>query len=276
MLVLDGATGTELERRGAPCSLPLWSSGGLLHTPELVGEIHAEYSRAGCDLLTAASFRTQRRVLARCGLGERAEELTRLAVRLARQTHRGPVLGSAPPLEDCYRPDLVPESPALEQEHQEHAEQLARAGADAILAETHHTAREARAAALAARAVGLPVLVSFVCNAKGQLLSGEPLEAGIDAVLEAGPVAVGINCLPVPALASCLPILQACGLPFLLSPNLTAPTESVPGGRANPVQPADFAALAQTWREAGAAIVGGCCGTTPDHLAAVVRLQART
>lgn len=267
MLVLDGATGTELERRGAPCDLPLWSSGGLLHTPELVGEIHAAYAHAGCDLLTAASFRTQRRVLARCGLGERSEELTRLAVRLARESHGGPVLGSAPPLEDCYRPDRVPENAALEREHREHAEQLARAGADAILVETHNTAREARAAALAAQAVGLPVLVSFACDPRGQLLSGEPLEAGIDAVLAAQPLAVGVNCLPISALESCLPIFQACGLPFLLSPNLGAPSE-----RVALLEPDRFAALAKTWREAGAAIVGGCCGTTPEHLAAVVSL----
>lgn len=267
MLVLDGATGTELERRGAPCDLPLWSSGGLLHTPELVGEIHAAYAQAGCDLLTAASFRTQRRVLARCGLAERAEELTRLAVRLARESHRGPVLGSAPPLEDCYQPDRVPEDTALEQEHREHAEWLARAGADAILAETHNTAREARAAALAAQAVGLPVLVSFVCDADGRLLSGEPLEAGIEAVLAARPLAVGVNCLPISALETCLPILKACGLPFLLSPNLGAPSE-----RGEPLEPDRFAALAGTWEEAGAAIIGGCCGTTPEHLAAVVNL----
>ncbi|MCP5058543.1 MAG: homocysteine S-methyltransferase family protein [bacterium] len=271
MLVLDGATGTELERRGAPCDLPLWSSGGLLHTPELVGEIHAAYARAGCDLLTAASFRTQRRVLARCGLGQRAEELTRLAVRLARRSHRGAVLGSAPPLEDCYQPDRVPDDGALEQEHREHAEQLARAGADAILAETHNTAREAKAAALAAQAVDLPLLVSFVCDAQGRLLSGEPLEAGIDAVLPARPLAVGVNCLPISALEACIPILQGCGLPFLLSPNLGAPSE-----RVELLEPDRFAGLTRTWREAGAAIVGGCCGTTPEHLAAAVSLLRST
>ena len=269
-LVLDGATGTELERRGAPCGLPLWSSAGLIRRPDLVAEIHADYARAGCDLLTAATFRTQRRVLARCGLGERAAELTRLAVQLARDAHgAGPVLGSAPPLEDCYQPERVPDDDALEQEHREHAELLAAAGADAILAETHNTVREAKAAALAARAAGLPVLVSFVCDGRGRLLSGERLEAGIDAVLVATPLAVGVNCLPISALEACLPSLVGCGLPFLVSPNLGAPA---PGhGRTEPVSPARFAALAQAWSEAGAAIVGGCCGTTPAHLAAVVR-----
>ncbi|MCP5065608.1 MAG: homocysteine S-methyltransferase family protein [bacterium] len=268
ILVLDGATGTELERRGAPCGLPLWSSGGLLHTPELVGEIHADYARAGCDLLTAASFRTQRRTLTRCGMGERAPELTRLAVALARQVHRGPVLGSAPPLEDCYRPERVPDQETLESEHCEHADLLAAAGADAILAETHNTAREAKAAAQAARAAGLPILVSFVCNERGRLLSGEALETGIDSVLAVGPVAVGVNCLPISALAECIPVLAASGLPFLLSPNMGTPSE-----RVESLPPDQFAALTQTWREAGASIIGGCCGTTPEHLAAVVRLQ---
>ena len=75
-LVLDGATGTELERRGVATRLPLWSADALIHAPELVARIHRDYADAGAEALTANTFRTQRRTLAREGLGDRAAELT--------------------------------------------------------------------------------------------------------------------------------------------------------------------------------------------------------
>src|SRR5215510_8802405 len=116
-LLLDGALGTELERRGSSAALPLWSTHALLRDPALVQAVHADYVAAGAEVLTANTFRTQRRVLARAGIGKRARELTLLAVDLARRASEGArsgrgagrrafVVGSAPTLEDCYRPDL--------------------------------------------------------------------------------------------------------------------------------------------------------------------------
>ena len=184
VLLLDGATGTELERRGVRASLPLWSAHALVHDPESVRRVHSDYVAAGADLLTANTFRTQRRTLARDGLGERAAELTARAVSLARIAagDRAAVLGSAPPLEDCFSPERVPDTDALAREHAEHARNLATAGADGVLVETMNTVREAAAAARAARDVGLPVLVSFTCWEGAHLLSREPLAEAIEAV----------------------------------------------------------------------------------------------
>lgn len=281
--ILDGATGTELERRGVSCALPLWSAHALLEAPDTVRAIHADYARVGCGGVTANTFRTQRRVLEKAGLGELAGELTTLAVRLAREAHPdGVVFGSAPPLEDCYHPERVPPDAALEAEHTEHARHLAQAGVDVILAETHNTVREARAAAAAARSSGRPFLVGFVCDGSGRLLSGEPLAVGIAAVKALGPAAVGVNCLPPRAVVPCLATLADCGLPFFVSANLGAPGEpgrrrdddhspGEPGRRrSDDHSPGRFAEQAKRWLDAGASLVGGCCGTTPDHLAAVV------
>ncbi|MAE93121.1 MAG: homocysteine methyltransferase [Deltaproteobacteria bacterium] len=268
--VLDGATGTELERRGVPCALPLWSTHGLLEAPDLVRSIHSDYARAGCDGITANTFRTQRRVLDRAGLGHRARELTGLAVRLAREAHPGGVVfGSAPPLEDCYHPERVPGDPELDTEHAEHARHLAETGVDAILVETHNTVREAVAAATAASASGSAFLVGFACDDSARLLSGEPLADGIAAVEPLRPVAVGVNCLPPRAVAPCLRALARCGLPFFVSANLGAP-DARGEGRNDELSPRAFAEQASLWLDAGAALVGGCCGTTPDHLAALV------
>lgn len=279
-IVLDGALGTELERRGAPTELPLWSARALLVRPALVTEIHRDAVRAGAELLTANTFRTQRRTLAREGVGARAGELTRLAVACARdaasEAPRPPfVLGSAAPLEDCYRPDLVPPDAELAREHGEHAEHLAAAGVDAILVETMGTAREAAAAARAARATGLPFAASFVCDGSGRLLSGEPLEAGLAAVAGCPPLAVAVNCVPPSALAPCLVLLRRSGLPFGVYPNLESADPSGGFAPGEDVPPAAFGVLARVWIDFGASIVGGCCGTRPAHIRALAEAAHR-
>jgi len=274
-LVLDGALGTELERHGADAGLPLWSARSLVEDPALVARIHAEYAAAGAEVLSADTFGTQARSLAHGGLAARARELTILAVRLAREA-AGParwVAGSAPPLEDCYRPDRVPDAAALAREHGEHARNLVDAGADVVLVETMNTAREAAATVAAAREAGAPVWVSFVCDEAARLLSGEPLAEALAAVAPLGPAAVGVNCLPPRAVAPCLPVLADSGLPLLVYANLGAPTEEGGFARTDDLSPEDFAAHAAGWLEAGAAAVGGCCGTTPAHVAAIAAVR---
>ncbi len=276
-LLLDGATGTELERRGTRTGLPLWSTHALLEAPDLVARIHADYAAAGAEALTANTFRTQRRTLEPAGLGERAGELTTLSVELARRGGAAYVLGSAPPLEDSYRPDLVPDDSALDAEHREHAAHLAAAGVDAILVETMNTIREARAAARAARATGLPLLVSFVCWEGARLLSGETLEDALAAVAPARPSALLVNCLPPSNVAACLALLAGSGLPFGVYANLGAPNDETGFTRSEDCHPEDFGDLAARWLAAGAHIVGGCCGTTPDHIRAIAeRIERAT
>jgi S-methylmethionine-dependent homocysteine/selenocysteine methylase len=269
-LILDGATGTELEARGVRSELPLWSTHALLEAPDVLAAIHRDYARAGAEALTAASFRTQRRTLERAGLGSRAAELCAQAAELARRAgDEVYVLGSAPPLEDCYRPDRVPADQSLRREHGEHAANLAAAGVDAILAETHNSVREARAAVHAAAQAGLPAIVSFVCGAGARLLSGEPLALALDAVAPLEPVAVGVNCLPPSAVEDCLEILAAAGIPFGVYANLGAPGAEPGAARSDACSPDEYAAHAQVWLRAGARFVGGCCGTTPAHVRAV-------
>jgi S-methylmethionine-dependent homocysteine/selenocysteine methylase len=271
-LILDGATGTELERRGVRADLPLWSSWALLEAPGVLREVHREYLEAGVSALTAATFRTHARSLAAAGLAERAAELTALAVRIAREAcevagREALVFGSAAPLEDCYHPERVPDRGALAREHALHARHLVRAGVDAILVETMNTLREGVAAVRAARDAGAEVLVSFVCRQDARLLSGAPLAEALDAVAPFAPAAVGVNCLACGDVAACLPKLRRSGR-FLVYTNLDAVA-------ADP-SPEAFAAAALGWIEAGAGGVGGCCGTTPAHLRALcARLAER-
>lgn len=280
-LLLDGATGTELERHGVPTPLPLWSAAALETHPQLVRQIHADYLEAGAELLTANTFRTQRRNLARGGLGDRAAELTERAVELAREAvgaARRPalVLGSAPPLEDCYRPDRVPDDAALASEHREHAEHLARAGVAGVWIETMNTIREARIATEAAVAAGLIPLVSFVCEESGALLSGEPLAEAARQARAAGAAALGVNCLPARAVLPCLGVLAAEGLPIAAYANLGAPCDAQGFVRSDACEPETFAGFALAWHEQGARLLGGCCGTTPAHIRAIAVALGRS
>jgi S-methylmethionine-dependent homocysteine/selenocysteine methylase len=140
---------------------------------------------------------------------------------------------------------------------------------DAILCETHNCVREARAAARAAGASGLPVLVSFVCWQGATLLSGEPLAEAADALRPLRPAALLVNCLPPSNVAPCLEVLAATGFPFGVYANLGAPDDVAGFRRSEDVPPERFAALAAGWVAAGARLVGGCCGTTPAHIAAI-------
>jgi enediyne biosynthesis protein CalE2 len=271
-LILDGATGTELERRGVETRLPLWSAAALDTHPEIVRQIHADYVACGVDAVTANTFRTQRRSLAHAGMADRAEELTGRAVALAREAAGGRVwvLGSSSTLEDCYHPERVPDAVSLAHEHAEHARNLARAGVDAILVETMNTRREAVAALRAARDAGVPAIASFVCWDGARLLSGEPLADALRGAADEAACALLVNCLPPSNAEECLDALAAQPLPFGIYPNLGVPEDELGFRRSEDLAPDRFGELAAGWAARGARVLGGCCGTTPAHIAALV------
>jgi S-methylmethionine-dependent homocysteine/selenocysteine methylase len=287
-LILDGATGTELERSGWPCAPPLWSAQTLIQAPHEVEQIHAAYAAAGAEILTANTFRTQERNLARGGYPGLARELTTRAVACCRRAAAGHrrgtsalwIAGSMAPLEDCYRPDLVPDDATLRREHGEHARHLAAAGCDLLLLETLNTGREARIACDEALATGLPVWVSLTCRRAAALLSGESLAEVLCDLAALRPDAVGVNCLSLAAARDALPVLASSGVAFGVYPNLAydTPRPDAPyrtGSRPFVCPPARFAEEARGWWEAGARFVGGCCGTGPDHIAALAALWRR-
>jgi len=276
-LLLDGANGTELARRGINVDVPEWSAAALVTAPDLVWQVHADYVAAGAELITANTFRTHARNLSPAGLASRTAELTALAVGLARDAagDRAYVLGSQAPLEDCYSPQLVPPDNELRSEHQAMARQLANAGVDGILVETQNTIREAVAAAAAAAETGLPVLVSFVCGRDGRLLSGESLSAAATAVLPYEPAMLLVNCLPVETVSRVLPeLIGAAGSrPVGVYANIGYADERGQWVNTDNIDPGVYGTQAARWLQAGARLLGGCCGTTPAHVAALADVR---
>jgi len=272
-LLLDGPTGTELARRGVSTDTPLWSADALVTAPGVVEQIHRDYVAAGAELVTANTFRTHARNLRSLGGEGTARRLTRIAVQLAIAAIEGNgwIAGSMAPLEDCYRPDLTPSQAELEREHRAMAEILADAGVDLILAETHPTIREAAGAARSAREVGLPVMVSWVCDRESRLLSGEWLSDAVAAVLPFEPLAVLVNCLPAEtAREAVCQLVQAAGpIPVGVYANTGWADADGRWTQGGSEEPAVYAERASGWVDGGARLIGGCCGTTTAHIAAL-------
>ena len=275
-ILLDGPTGTELTRRGVSTPLPHWSAGALVTDPDVVHQIHTDYAQASAEILTANTFRTHARNLRSTDWAHAAADLTRQAVDLARSAagNRLWVAGSQAPLEDCYRPDLVPRASVLEREHAAMSEALAAAGVDLILVETHNCVRELCAATRAACAVGLPVLASVVCGGDGRLLSGESVTAAAEAVLPFDPAGVLVNCLPADAVTGALEELrEVCGDRIIGAYANSGEVDPETGWiETNYSGSAVYAAAATGWVRQGARLIGGCCGTTPELIGALRRL----
>jgi S-methylmethionine-dependent homocysteine/selenocysteine methylase len=278
-LLLDGATGSELQRRGVDTRLPLWSAAALWTAPDAVAVLHREYVAAGAEVVTANTFRTRARTFAQAGRSDAARDWTRRAVEIARTSGARYVAGSLAPLEDCYSPALVPDDSALADEHGAFASDLASAGVDLILCETMNTVREALAATRAATATGLPTIASFVCGTDGRLLSGESVADAAEALLALPVVALAINCTPTAAVARPLQELldTARGRVLCGAYGNVGKTDAIEGFRCTGEFDAEaYAQVAMGWVGQGAWLIGGCCGTGPEHVAAVrKRLAAR-
>jgi S-methylmethionine-dependent homocysteine/selenocysteine methylase len=273
VLLLDAAMGTELQRRGFATDLPLWSARALLEHPDAVLQIHRDYVSAGADVITTNTFRTTGRTFRRAGLTDRSAALTAHAVSLARAAsgsaapRRVLVAGSIAPLEDCYRPDLVPPDDVLALEHTELAGRLAANGVDLILLETFGTIRETVAACRAAIGTGLDVVVSFLCRPDGVLYGGEDLPSAVRTIERLGPAAVSVNCIsPRHADAILQALVTSTSLPCAIYANVGFPGEERTGAFRRDLRPGEYAAHATRWLALGASIIGGCCGTTAADL----------
>jgi S-methylmethionine-dependent homocysteine/selenocysteine methylase len=275
-LLLDGAMGTELDLRGVRTYLPLWSALGLIEQPDVVREIHRDYVNAGADVLITNTFRATRRTLAKTSRNpDEAAELNALAVRLAREAAADAgrdvlVAGSIAPLEDCYSPELSPSPEIARREHAEQARLLADAGADFLMIETMPLIAEAEAAVQAALETGLDVSVGFVLGEDGRTLVGESL-SDVVAAMERYPVAaIVVNCSPPAVISKAIVELRSRTVrPLGAYANLGTVEETVGWAVDESLTGDRYAPFALGWLEAGAAMVGGCCGTRPAHIAAL-------
>jgi S-methylmethionine-dependent homocysteine/selenocysteine methylase len=289
-ILLDGGMGRELRSRGVNVSTAIWSTSGLIEAPDTVRQIHQDYISAGADIITTNSYGIIRSNLAQEGLEDRFEELNVLAGALAgqaRQKSEASVLiaGSLPPLAGSYRPDLVGRVEAIEPLYREQADLLAPY-VDLFICETMSSAAEGRAAVLAACQTGKPVWVAWTLHEdqSGNLRSGETIRAAAEILSDLPISGFLANCCAPESITRAMPQLVETGITYI-------------GGYANTFQPvpedwrldgekqtdglldlrsdlgpATYATYVDQWLQAGATVVGGCCGTGPAHIAKIKEL----
>ncbi len=270
VLVCDGAMGTMLQRAGVPpeqCPEQL-----NLTAPEIIEGIHCDYVLTGADCVTTNTFGGNRLKLAEWGLADEVHDLNVTAVRIARRAGAQHVLGGMGPTGRTLRPLGDTTFDEMFDVFAEQAAALAEGEPDAILIETMSDIAEARCALMAARsACDLPVFVTVTFGVSGRMdLSGTDPEAAAVVLEAAGAAAVGMNCGLGPE--QMLPLVEAMAdataLPIIVQPNAGLPRLE-DGRTVFPGTAEEMGALAARFVDAGASVVGSCCGSTPAFTGAI-------
>lgn len=268
-LILDGGFGTMLQQAGLPDGQP--PEGWNLTHPEKIREIHAAYVAAGCDIITANTFGINPFKYDNC------RELITAAVDSARRAARGTdvmVAFDMGPTGRILKPFGTLDFEDAVSAYAELAVIAAETGVDLVIIETMNDCLETKAALLAVKEnTDLPVIVTNVYDASGKLMTGADPEAMVAMLEGMGADAVGLNCSLGPE--AMLPIVErlvgCASVPVAVAPNAGLP--SVRDGRTVYDVDADqFASLMAKMAETGAALLGGCCGTTPEYIAKTVEL----
>lgn len=288
IILLDGGMGQELIARSGDPATPLWATQVMIDHPGLVGAVHADYFAAGATIATANTYAIERERLRRFGIEDRVDALMSQALAeatAARAAHGGGrIAGSLGPLVASYRADVLPPHEVAVARYREAAAMMVP-HVDLLLAETVPSLAAAQAVAEGAGAAGRPFWLSLTVDDEdgGRLRSGEPLSAV--ASLAQGADAVLVNCSAPEAVAAALQVLRTFGRPFGAYANgfrqITTdflkdnPTVDLLSARPE-MTPALYADFAMAWVGMGATIVGGCCETTPGHIAEIHRRLAAT
>ena len=270
-VILDGATGTNLQKAGMPVGVcpEQW----ILENPGVLIELQERYVEAGTDILFAPTFTASRIKLEQNGLENALVQMNRELVALSKRAAGGRayVAGDLTmtgrqlyPLGDLMFEDLV-------EVYKEQAKVICEAGADLFVVETMMSLQECRAAVIAIREVcDLPIMVSLTYNEDGRTLYGTDPATAVIVLQSLGADAVGLNCSTGPE-AMIDPVQQMAEyatIPLLAKPNAGMP-ELCDGVTVYRTTPEEFASVGAKLVEAGAAIIGGCCGTTPEHIRAL-------
>lgn len=280
VVVLDGATGTELEKRGVPMDDAAWCAAALVTHPETVREVHEDYIRAGADVIITNTFPAARHVLEPAGMGERFRELNTLAVELAKQARESVaespvyIAGSISTFSARHDNSREPPERTARANYREQAEVLAEAGVDLIALEMMRDIEQTRYALQAAASTGLPVWVGFSCKraADGTVMLWDGGHTLAEALSEIPPLGASLVNVMHTLVEDAGPALRE------VTAGWEGPVGAYPhAGKfimpnwqfTDMIPPEDFARRAREWLDLGARVIGGCCGIGPDHIRAL-------
>lgn len=267
-LLLDGAVGTNLIAAGMPAGVcpEQW----ILEHPQVIRKLQQAYADAGSQVIYAPTFGANRIALGHFGLEHRVEEFNRDLLKLTREAvgRRVFVAGDMSSTALQVEPFGDTSFEELLDVYRQQARALKAGGADLLACETLMSLTDARAALLAANECGLPAFLTITVDKNGRTLSGSSLLPCLLTLQAMGAAAVGLNCSTGPDdMAEFLPpVMPYARIPVIAKPN---GGKTVDGVLQNVLAPEEFAQSIRNLLDAGARIVGGCCGTAPKHIAQV-------
>jgi len=276
-LVLDGATGTNLQIRGLPVGTApeTW----LFENPAGISQLYSDFVQAGSDIILTCTFGGNRTRLAHANLTERIVEVNQIAVLLAKEVTRDKdvlVAGSLGPTGEMMQPFGTMSEDQVFDIYAEQAKILLDSRVDLLVIETQFDLNEAQAAVRAVRSMDteIALVCSFSYDRGVRTMMGVKPFQMAEIFNEMAVDALGVNCGK--SLEDNLAVLKTLkentSKPIWFKPNAGLPTSNLDGSTSYDVTPEMMGAQAKTWVEAGARLVGGCCGTSPEHLAAIARM----
>jgi len=283
IIILDGGIGSEMLRRGVT-----WEGHKVDSEPEAIRSIHADYIRAGADVISTNTFQLARRSylnhfadldhmrhIGAPDLEHRAAPLIREGVKRALEAREQQrrrevcVAGAMTTLDWCFRPDMAPSLEEMRAEYRETVQAFKDGGVDLMLFETFNSSKEAKMALEAARELGIPAWVGFVCDNEGKLLNGETADQLRRGLAGMEPDVLLFNCAPVPDITRALGELSK-GYHKPLGGYAHVGRFDPPDWMFTDEYPPDqYLVAGREWTAIGAQVLGGCCGTTPAHIEAL-------
>ncbi len=278
-ILMDGGMGSEIERRGL-ISPTTWSGGPMLTHPDAVRDIHQEYIEAGAEIIITNTFGTGRDMLEEGGIEDKVTEANRLGIEAAVQARRNAgaedsvvIAASVSTMRPKAHAEVpVPYETALAT-YREQLDELAKGGADVVVGEMLVRISDTLAVIDAATELGLPVWVglSLVRDGDGLYLGiqdrhgGETLQDALDAIKDKGVAAVFVMHTPVDDTGPGLEIVRQSWT-GIFGAYAHFPRRASPPSQPDAKNPQNYLEYAKGWSEQGARIIGGCCGTRPDHI----------
>ncbi len=269
---LDGATGSNLQKAGMPTGVcpEQW----ILDHPDVIVDLQKRYIEAGTQILYAPTFSGNRIKLEEYGLADKIVEINTKLVQLCKEAagDKGLVCGDMTMTGESLEPMGDLELEELIDIYKEQAKILYEAGVDLFVVETMMSLAETRAAVLAIKETcDLPIMVSMTFDERGKTLYGNTPEGCMVVLQSLGADVVGINCSTGPEKMAVMvrQMKKYANVPILAKPNAGLP-QMVDGETIYDMGPEEFASFGPLLMEAGAAVLGGCCGTTPEHIARLV------
>lgn len=280
VVLLDGGTGSELKRRGASFGRAAWSGPAAQEHPALLQAIHEDYIRAGAQVVVTNTFATARSTLEAAELGTAAHAITRQAVEIARKARAAcgqavAVAGSISNLPPNMNPQHYPPEAVERRDLLDQARVLADSGVDLIATEMLQHPDHGAWALEAALSTGLPVWLGVSCRLSGGELVAfndpdQPFADVLQALVPLQPAVVNIMHTELAAIGPAIALVRAWwDGPLGVYPEV--PYSVKPSWRSE-ITPQALAQLARRWIAEGAQLIGGCCGTGPEHIAAMATM----